>query len=88
MRAAHRGGFTWTELVVLLAMGVVLLGLILPAVTKVRAAATRAQCSNNLKQIVLATQDVHDTYRFVFSNPDTFQGKTRTVQYFLLPFME
>jgi hypothetical protein len=88
MRAAHRGGFTWTELVVLLGIGVVLLGIVLPAVTKVRAAAARAQCGNNLKQIVLSMHDAHDTYGFVFSNPDTFEGKTRTVQYFLLPFME
>lgn len=84
----RRSGVTAVELLVVLAVLLLLLAFLAPAVQRVREAAARTQSTNNLKQLGLSVHNCNDAFGMLPPIAGDFVNKTGSLQFYLLPFVE
>src|SRR5262245_505008 len=84
----RRSAFTLIELLVVIAIIAVLIALLVPAVQKVREAASKAQCQNNLRQLVIAAHNYHNSYSVFPAAYRRSPAPIATVFVWLLPYVE
>src|SRR5881394_2191474 len=83
-----RPAFTLIELLVVIAIIAILIGLLLPAVQKVREAAARVKCQNNLKQLALACHNYESDHGYIQSSIHVAETGRQGFVMFLLPYIE